>query len=86
MPYNDAHTDAFAMHQPEMRQFNNLPEPVAQRVATINDAVSYITKLSAIYQEEKPAISNIIAAVNSLESNFDLTSARNNLEGVYEGA
>lgn len=86
MPYNDAQSDAFISHNPELRQFNSLPEPVAQRVSTINDAVSYITKLSAYYQEEVSVVSNVIAEVKSDVQNFDLNSARQNLQGVYEGA
>lgn len=85
MPYNDAHGDAFGVRQPELRQFNALPEPVAQRVATINDAVNYITKLSDVYVEQISPVNNIIAVAQNLEKKFDLESARHNLEGLYEG-
>ena len=84
MPYSDAQTNDIFSNPKELRPFESLPQPVAQRVASIDAAVSYITRLSAIYQEapvKNQEIEN--EALGLREKSTDLNSARKNLEDVY---
>lgn len=84
MPYSDAQTNDVFYNPKELRPFESLPQPVAQRVASIDAAVSYITRLSAIYEEAPVKSQEIVSEVLDLQgSSTDLNNARKNLEDVY---
>lgn len=85
MPYNDAQGDSFTIKSPEMRKIESLPQPVAQRVATVDAAVGYIARLSIAYQE-KTSTPVVELASEVFNGDSELTEARQNLDGVYEGA